>query len=115
MLTPHVGKEALWFQSICKWNGLSVSDDRLQLLERYVRQLLDWNKKLNLISRRDEENVWTRHILHSASLLFHLSLKQRARILDLGTGGGLPGIPIKILVPSFSVTLVDSINKKTTA
>lgn len=112
MLTPRVGKEALWFHSACKRNGLSVSDDRLELLERYVSQLLEWNKKLNLISRKDEENIWRRHILQSASLFFHVSLVPDRQILDLGTGGGLPGIPIKILSPHLSVTLIDSVRKK---
>ena len=106
-------RKSLWFQSICHLNGLSVTEQQLELLERYVGLLLEWNKRVNLISRRDEENIWERHILHSVSLLFHLSFNEPSTLMDLGTGGGLPGIPLKIMSPGFSVTLVDSIKKKT--
>ncbi len=104
-----------WFQSICDVNDFTVSDDQRDLLEEYVELLLDWNKKLNLISRQDEPNIWERHILHSASILFHLSLLSDGRVLDLGTGGGLPGIPLKILSPALSLNLIDSVRKKAVA
>jgi 16S rRNA (guanine527-N7)-methyltransferase len=101
-----------WFRSIFALNQLSVSNQQAELLEKYVGLLLQWNEKINLISRKDEPNIWTRHILHCASLLFSVSIQQNARVMDLGTGGGLPGIPIKILIPTLSVTLVDSMKKK---
>lgn len=89
-----------------------VSDEQTKQMERYVDQLLAWNKKVNLISRQDEELVWQNHILHSISLLFKLKLKDSPTILDLGTGGGLPGIPLKILLPDSEVLLIDSTRKK---
>ncbi|MBI4535707.1 MAG: 16S rRNA (guanine(527)-N(7))-methyltransferase RsmG, partial [Ignavibacteriae bacterium] len=77
--------------------------------------LLEWNSKLNLISRKDEQRVWTSHILHSLSILFLVRIPKRSKVLDLGTGGGLPGIPISIARPDISVTHVDSIHKKVVA
>jgi 16S rRNA (guanine527-N7)-methyltransferase len=104
-----------WFQSLCALNQLFVNEAQVQQIEEYVRLLLRWNQKVNLISRKDEENVWERHILHCASLLFNVSISSTARVIDLGTGGGLPGVPIKILVPTLSVVLVDSVKKKSQA
>ncbi len=106
---------ATWLRTICHKNGLHPSDGQLALLEHYVSLLLDWNKKINLISRKDEDQVWSNHILHSISLLFKLRLTEKARILDLGTGGGLPGIPLKILLPDSEFLLVDSTRKKIAA
>lgn len=106
---------ANWFRSICALNQLSVSVRQAELLEEYTRLLLQRNKRVNLISRKDEPNIWTRHILHCASLLFGVSIQQNARLMDLGTGGGLPGIPIKILIPTLSLTLLDSMKKKAEA
>lgn len=96
-------------------NALWVTSVQLELLKKYVALLLQWNRKLNLISRKEEQKVWERHILHSVSLLFKVSILPEAKLMDLGTGGGLPGIPVKILIPTLSVTLVDSIKKKTQA
>lgn len=89
-----------------------LSDSQVGLLVNYVDRLLGWNKKVNLISRQDEELVWQNHILHSISPLFKLTLEPTARIMDLGTGGGLPGIPLKILLPETEFLLVDSTRKK---
>lgn len=77
--------------------------------------LREANKQVNLISRKDEENIWGRHILHAVALLFKIDIPPNARVLDLGTGGGLPGIPIKIARPDLGLTLLDSTRKKTDA
>jgi 16S rRNA (guanine527-N7)-methyltransferase len=99
--------------SVCRKNGVFLSDDQWATLSQFVSALLEWNKKINLISRRDEENVWISHILHSLSPLFCLDFAHSMQILDLGSGGGLPGIPLAIAQPSAQVTLLDSIRKKT--
>jgi 16S rRNA (guanine527-N7)-methyltransferase len=102
-------------RTICSRNGLVLSDAQNDLLACYVEALLEWNSKVNLISRRDQENLWFSHVLHSLALLFYVQLPDHARVLDLGTGGGLPGIPIAIARPGLEIVLLDSIRKKTTA
>ena len=100
-------------RTICRKNGQVVTDEQLASLGEYVRRLLEWNRTINLISRRDEENVWFSHVLHSLSILFYVKIPSGLRILDLGSGGGLPGIPLAIARPDLSVALLDSIKKKT--
>jgi 16S rRNA (guanine527-N7)-methyltransferase len=104
-----------WFREICIKNGLTPTNGQLEQLDYYVVLLLEWNKKINIISRKDEENVWTYHILHSISPLFRIEIKQSSAIVDIGTGGGLPGIPIKILRPDLSLLCIDSTGKKINA
>lgn len=74
----------------------------------------EWNNKVNLISRKDFDNLYERHILHSLAIAKFIHFKQGTRILDVGTGGGFPGIPLAILFPQVSFHLVDSIGKKIT-
>lgn len=95
--------------------GISLGPEKLGTLEEYVGILLEWNRKVNLISRKDEENVWGRHILHSLSLLSIVDVPPGVRVLDLGSGGGLPGIPLAVALTDVRVTLLDSIRKKCVA
>lgn len=71
-----------------------------------------WNARINLISRRDIPNLYIRHVLHSLSIAKIVTFKPGAKILDVGTGGGFPGIPLAILFPQVHFSLVDSIGKK---
>lgn len=72
----------------------------------------DWNSKINVISRKDIDNFYERHVLHSLGIAKVMEFKPKTRILDIGTGGGFPGIPLAILFPECEFTLVDSIGKK---
>ncbi|MEO6759620.1 MAG: 16S rRNA (guanine(527)-N(7))-methyltransferase RsmG [Saprospiraceae bacterium] len=72
----------------------------------------DWNAKINVISRQDIENLEERHVLHSLAIAKEFDFKPGARLLDLGTGGGFPGIPLAILFPEVHFVLADSIGKK---
>ncbi|MBL7834109.1 MAG: 16S rRNA (guanine(527)-N(7))-methyltransferase RsmG [Cyclobacteriaceae bacterium] len=74
----------------------------------------DWNDKINVISRKDIDNLYTNHILHSLGIAKVMAFKPGASVLDVGTGGGFPGIPLAILFPETNFHLVDSINKKIT-
>jgi 16S rRNA (guanine527-N7)-methyltransferase len=104
--------DSIEFWSICSANGLALSREQMEQFERYANDLLYWNDKVNLISRRDTDQIWLRHILHSVSIAFTGELPKSGKVLDIGTGGGLPGIPLKILNPKFDMTLLDSIAKK---
>jgi 16S rRNA (guanine527-N7)-methyltransferase len=104
--------DAVEFWSICSINGLVLSQEQMAQFERYVNDLLYWNERVNLISRRDTEQIWLHHILHSISITFTGELPASGRVLDIGTGGGLPGIPLKIVNPKLDITLLDSIAKK---
>lgn len=105
--------------AIAAANGLVLNEGQLQRLERYARLLVEWNAKVNLISRKDEANVFSRHILHSLTLAMpsvtQPAIPEGAHVFDLGTGGGLPGIPLKISRPDLTLVLCDSIQKKITA
>jgi 16S rRNA (guanine527-N7)-methyltransferase len=103
------------FEKICRSNGVHLTGEQLGLFEKYAALLLEWNAKVNLISRKDEQNLWTSHLLHCISPMFLFTMPAEARVLDMGTGGGLPGVPLAIANPGWRVTLLDSIAKKTTA
>jgi 16S rRNA (guanine527-N7)-methyltransferase len=105
----------VWLRNICTNNGLSPTELQFEQLEHYVNLLLDWNKKINLISRKDEENIWTYHILHCISPLFKIKIFKGTKMVDIGTGGGLPGIPLKILRPDISLLCLDATRKKANA
>ncbi|MDL2224178.1 16S rRNA (guanine(527)-N(7))-methyltransferase RsmG [Bacteroidales bacterium OttesenSCG-928-M06] len=72
----------------------------------------DWNSKINLISRKDIDNLYEKHILHSLGIAKVITFKPQTAILDVGTGGGFPGIPLAILFPESNFLLLDSIGKK---
>jgi 16S rRNA (guanine527-N7)-methyltransferase len=74
----------------------------------------DWNEKINVISRKDIENLYINHVLHSLGIAKVMAFKPGADVLDVGTGGGFPGIPLAILFPETNFHLVDSIGKKIT-
>lgn len=107
-----MSEELLTLRRVSAGNGLNLSEEQLGMLAKYAQLLLEWNKDVNLVSRKDAENFFTNHLLHSLTILFKLDIPEQSKILDLGTGGGLPGIPIKIARPDLSVTLLDSTQKK---
>jgi len=95
-------------------NSINLSATEVDFLQRYIEQLLNFNKKINLISRKDEENIIERHII--PCLIFSILFKEFAgSVLDIGTGGGLPGIPFSIINRRSRITLIDSKNKKISA
>jgi 16S rRNA (guanine527-N7)-methyltransferase len=81
----------------------------------FAENLREWNAKINLISRNDVEHLYERHILHSLSIAKIISFKKNTVVLDVGTGGGFPGVPLAIMFPDVKFILVDSIGKKINA
>jgi len=105
-------KNRVWFKNLCLKNNFFLTEEELDLLDKYVKLLLAWNEKINLISRRGYENIWSSQILPSISILFNYRFYPHSNIVDVGTGGGLPGIPLAILCKTNFFTLIDSISKK---
>ncbi len=89
-----------------------LSDTQLLQLEKMVEVYTYWNERINVISRKDMEHFYERHVLHSLAIAKLFEFKEGMKILDLGTGGGFPGIPLAIVFPEVHFHLVDSIGKK---
>ena len=89
-----------------------IDDNQIMKLSLFEKLIKDWNKKINLVSRKDVENFQLNHILHSLSISKLISFSPKTNILDLGTGGGLPGIPLAIIFPHAEFHLIDRKEKK---
>ncbi|MFY0652420.1 MAG: 16S rRNA (guanine(527)-N(7))-methyltransferase RsmG [Cyclobacteriaceae bacterium] len=89
-----------------------LTSEQVSQFSRLAPLYEDWNSKINVISRQDIDELYLRHVLHSLGIAKVIDFKDGTSILDVGTGGGFPGIPLAILFPEVSFHLVDSIGKK---
>ena len=90
----------------------NLTEKQIEQFSALYNLYLDWNGKINVISRKDIENLYEHHVLHSLSIAKVLSFRPNTSIMDVGTGGGFPAIPLAILFPECHFHLVDSIGKK---
>tara|TARA_R110000823_G_scaffold104763_1_gene222887 strand:- start:152 stop:787 length:636 start_codon:yes stop_codon:yes gene_type:complete len=90
----------------------NLSINQKEQFERLEELYKDWNQKINVVSRKDIDELYLRHVLHSLGIAKFITFNEGSKILDVGTGGGFPGIPLAILFPEAHFTLVDSIGKK---
>lgn len=92
--------------------GISLSDKQLNQLDKYYNLLKEWNEKINLTRIIEEKDVYLKHFYDSISLYKAYDLQQNLTLCDIGTGAGFPGMVLKIVFPSLSITLVDSLLKR---
>ena len=89
--------------------NIEISNIQLSQFERYFNLLVEWNSKINLTRITEPEEVAVKHFADSLTLLKYVDVKTNARLVDVGTGAGFPGIPIKIMRPDINLTLLDSL------
>ncbi|MCE2743801.1 MAG: 16S rRNA (guanine(527)-N(7))-methyltransferase RsmG [Fluviicola sp.] len=89
-----------------------LTEKQIEQFSKLLEVYTFWNNQINVISRKDTDNFYERHVLHSLGIAKIMQFKDGADIMDIGTGGGFPGIPLAILYPNCNFTLVDSIGKK---
>lgn len=92
----------------------NLTDQQKSQFQQLETLYKDWNEKINVISRKDIDEFYERHVLHSLGIAKIMEFTDGTKVLDIGTGGGFPGIPLAILFPNVEFTLVDSIGKKIT-
>ena len=96
----------------CDENSITIDNKQLSDFEAYSSLLLEWNEKMNLTAITEESEVAVKHFIDSISVLKCCEFPQGARLIDIGTGAGFPGIPLKIMRPDIKLTLLDSLNKR---
>ena len=96
----------------CDENSLSISEEQIGRFELYASLLKEWNEKMNLTAITDDEGIAVKHFIDCIALIRYCSFSGKEKIIDIGTGAGFPGIPLKIMLPEIRLTMLDSLNKR---
>ena len=110
--TRNADRQIQQLVQYCTALGVTLEKQQSKQFSSYLEELLVWNKRMNLISRRDTDNVALHHFLDSLSLLPYIEIPNRASVIDIGAGAGFPGLPLKICRPDILLTLVESTRKR---
>jgi len=108
----HVKHQLDLLQSFCKDINIDLSNDQCNQFMKYYNLLIETNKVMNLTAITDFDEVVIKHFIDSIYLGKYIDLHNYTRLMDLGTGAGFPGVPLKIVYPNLKITLVDSLNKR---
>lgn len=92
--------------------NIELTDEQLNKFNIYCNMLIEWNSKMNLTAIKEPNEIAVKHFVDSCSVLNYVKIKQNAKVIDIGTGAGFPGIPLKILREDLDITLLDSLNKR---
>ena len=98
------------FKQECKKNNIKISEDKIEEFYKYMNLILEWNEKFNLTAIKNEKEFIVKHFIDSLTIDY--LVKDSKKMLDIGTGAGFPGIPLKLNNDNINVTLIDSVNKK---
>lgn len=99
-------------KNLCHDIGIELDNLALKRFDTYMKLVMEWNDKINLTSITDRDEFIIKHLYDSLTLLSNIDVKQKCKIIDVGTGAGFPGIPLKIARPDIELTLLDSLNKR---
>lgn len=99
-------------KAMAKQFGVKISETQLEQFQQYMELLIEWNEKLNLTAITEPAEIVEKHFADSLTVLSACKIKEGAKLLDVGTGAGFPGVPLKIVRPDLKVTLLDGANKR---
>ncbi|MGN1183089.1 MAG: 16S rRNA (guanine(527)-N(7))-methyltransferase RsmG, partial [Faecalibacillus sp.] len=101
------------FQNYLKEKGILLNQKQLEQFQRYYELLVEWNKKMNLTAITEKKEVYLKHFYDSLTIAFDFPFENQS-IIDVGAGAGFPSVPLKIVYPELTITIVDSLNKRIT-